>query len=112
MCGVVFKIFLQTLKEENFYFLALVIFTFVVIEAAQGLQIFSLTLISLALYYFVIPKVKHIFSSSMISELIFIFLFYLGVFLSILFYIPIDFGVVKIFILNFILDSIIVGFIL
>ena len=112
MCGVVFKIFLEVVKKENFYFLFLVIFTFLVIEAAQGLKIFSLTLISLGLYYFVIPKIKHLFSSSMMSEFIYIFLFYVGVLISTLFYIPFELDLAKVFLINFLLDSFIIGFIL
>jgi len=112
MCGVVFKIFLEVVKKENFYFLFLVIFTFLVIETAQGLKIFSLTLISLGLYYFVIPKIKHLFSSSMMSEFIYIFLFYVGVLISTLFYIPFELDLATVFLLNFLLDSFIIGFIL
>lgn len=112
MCGVVFKIFLEVLRKENYYFLFVVIFTFLIIEAAQGLKMFSLTLIALTIYYFIIPKIKHIFSSSIMSELIFIFFFYLGVFISTLFYIPFELDLLKVFLLNFLLDSFIVGFIL
>jgi len=112
MCGVVFKIFLEVLKKENFYFLFLVIFTFLLIESAQGLKLFSLTLVALFLYYFVIPRIKHIFSSSMISEFIFILLFYLGVWITTLFYIPFKLEFLNMFILNFLLDSFIIGFIL
>lgn len=112
MCGVVFKIFLNVLKDENYYFLMLVIFTFLMIEAIQGLKIFSLTLIAIVLYYFVIPRIKHIFSSSIISELIYILLFYIAVFLSTFFYTPLSLDLATIFLLGFLLDSFIIGFIL
>ncbi len=112
MCGIVFKIFLKTLKNENFYFLFVVIFTFLIIEATQGFKLFSLTLIALVLYYFVIPKMKHIFSSSMISELIFILLFYVVLLISTIFYIPFNFDLAIVFFLNFLFDSFIIGFIL
>ena len=112
MSGVVFKIFLEVVKKENFYFLFLVIFTFLVTETVQGLKIFSLTLVSLALYYFIIPKIKHLFSSSIMSEFIYIFLFYVGVFISTLFYIPFELDLATIFLLNFLIDSFVIGFIL
>jgi len=112
MSGVVFKIFVDVVKKENFYFLFLVIFTFLVTETVQGLKIFSLTLVSLALYYFIIPKIKHLFSSSIMSEFIYIFLFYVGVFISTLFYIPFELDLATIFLLNFLIDSFVIGFIL
>jgi len=112
MCGVVFKIFLEVIRKENFYFLLLVIFTFLVIESAQGLKLFSLTFIALVIFYFIIPRIKHIFSSSMISELIFVLLFYVGVFISTLFYIPFQLDLAQVFLLNFLFDSFIIGFIL
>jgi hypothetical protein len=112
MCGVVFKIFLETLRSENFYFLFLVVFSFLVIESVQGLKLFTFTMISIVLYYFIIPKIKHLFSSSILSEFVFILLFYVGVYLSTLFYIPFEMEFIWILALNFLIDSFVVGFIL
>jgi len=109
LTGVVFKIFLVSFKKEHYYILAFSILTFLVIEVVQGFKPFSLTIISLFLYYFIIPRIKHTFSSSIISEFIFIFLFYVCLFVSILFYSVFKIEIVWILVYNFIIDIILVG---
>ncbi len=106
--GVVFKIFLETLKKGYYYILLFTIFTFFVIENTQGLGFFSLSIITLILYYLIIPKTKHIFSSYLMAEFIFILLFYVG--FLILNSVIINGDIVLTILLNFLLDSIIVGF--
>jgi hypothetical protein len=112
LAGVVFKIFLNSLKKEHYYIFSYSIFTFLVIETTQGVTLFLLTLISLFIYFFVIPRVKHIFSSSIMAEFIFIFFFYISIFVFVQFNNIFNLDIFLIFILNFILDSFIVGFIL
>jgi hypothetical protein len=110
LAGVVFKIFLEVLKKGYYYILLFTIFTFMVIENIQGLNFFSLSIVTVILYYLVIPKIKHIFSSSIMAEFIFILLFYIGflLFNSVI----VDSDIFLTILLNFLLDSIIVGFVL
>jgi len=110
LAGIVFKIFLDVLKKGYYYILLFAIFTFLIIENTQGLNFFSLTFITLILYYLIIPKIKHIFSSSLMAEFIFILLFYIG--FLILNSIALSSDTTLIVFLNFLFDSIIVGFIL
>ncbi len=110
LAGVVFKIFLEVLKKGYYYILLFTIFTFLVIENTQGLGFFSLSIITVVLYYLIIPKIKHIFSSSIMAEFIFILLFYIG--FLILSSIVINSDIAVTVLLNFLLDSIIVGFLL
>jgi len=110
LAGIVFKIFLDVLKKAYYYILLFAIFTFLIIENTQGLNFFSLTFITLILYYLIIPKIKHIFSSSLMAEFIFILLFYIG--FLILNSIALSSDTTLIVFLNFLFDSIIVGFIL
>ena len=112
LAGVVFKIFLESLKKQYYYILAFSVITFLVIEVIQGFKPFSLTLIALFLFYFIIPRIKHTFSSSIMSEFIYIFLFYLVLLVVTIFYTPFSINMLYVVIYNFLIDIIIVGFII
>ncbi|PIF04085.1 MAG: hypothetical protein CSA86_03045 [Arcobacter sp.] len=112
LAGVVFQIFRVSIKEEKYYLLLFSLMTLLIIENTQGLQLFSLTIISILVYAFVIPKIKHLFSSDIISQSLYIFsfyfLFYLIVQISSLF----DVNLLITFLINIVIDILIVGFIL
>jgi hypothetical protein len=110
--GVVFKIFLDTLKNNSYYLLTIVIFVFLIIEVNQGFKLFSLSLISLFLYYFIIPRLKHLFSSSIMIDITFILSFYFALAIMIQFYDNLNFNILYIFIYNFIFDMLLIGFVL
>ncbi|MEA3353655.1 MAG: hypothetical protein U9Q33_07565 [Campylobacterota bacterium] len=104
--------FITCIQKEYYYKLILVVSFFLLIETIHGLKPFSLTVISFSVYYLIIPRIKHIFSQSGVSDLSFLMSFYL------LFYIYT--GVVSgysidnsiLFIVNFIIDSLIIGFLI
>ena len=110
LSGVVFKIFQSTLKRKEYYLLGFTIFTFLNIENIQGLGFFSLTTISLLLHYIIIPKIKHLISSSGLKEVIYLLLFYFGYFISS--HIIFNFELLKIVLINFFFDIAIIGFVL
>lgn len=112
LAGVVFAIFNEVFKKENFYLTTIVIFTFLVIETIQGMKLFSLTLISFFLYFFIIPKLKHTFSSNFAAKIFYILCFYICLYAFSFFtgYYMSDMNLI--FILNFLLDSLLVGFFL
>jgi len=112
LVGVVFKIFLESLKKQHYYILGFSIVSFMIIEVIQGFKLFSLTAIALFLYYFIIPRIKHTFSSSVMSEFIYIFLFYLITFIVNIFYSALTLNVYYVYLYNFIIDIIVVGFII
>ncbi|MEA3554509.1 MAG: hypothetical protein U9R39_08955 [Campylobacterota bacterium] len=112
LAGVVFTIFLECLKKEYYYMLILSIFTFFVIESTHGFKIFSLSLISLFLYYFIIPKIKHLFSSNTLKEIFYIISFYAIMFLFHIYTNSFDTSSYFIFLINLIIDFIIVGVLL
>ncbi|MEA2017690.1 MAG: hypothetical protein U9N59_04520 [Campylobacterota bacterium] len=112
LVGVVFKIFLDALKKEYYYLLSFTIFIFLIIEVNQGFKLFSLSLISLFLYYFIIPKLKHLFSSSIMINGTFILSFYLCLAIMIQFFDTLNLDIFLVFLTNFILDIFIIGFIL
>jgi len=112
LAGVVFKIFSISIKKGYNYILIFSIITFLVIENTQGVSLFSLTLISLCVYYLIVPRVKHLFSSVLILDFIFIFCFYIIFYLLVQLYSVFDLSVLVTFFVNFFIDILIIGFIL
>jgi len=112
LAGVVFKIFLKSLKKRYYSMLTFSMLTFLVIEVTQGFKPFSLTIITFFLFYFIIPRIKHTFSSSIISEFIYIFLFYFIVFIVTIYYLQFNMDILYKISYNFLIDIIIVGFII
>ena len=112
LAGIVFKIFTVSIRKEYNYLFIFSIITFLIIENTQGLKLFSLTIISLLVYYFIIPRIKHLFSSSFMSDFLYLFSFYLLFYILVQAYIVFDMTLVVVFLLNFFIDILIVGFIL
>jgi len=112
LVGVVFKIFSIAIRKEYNYVMLFSIITFLVIENTQGLYLFSLTIISLCIHYLVIPRVKHLLSSDLMSGFIYVFSFYVLFYLLVQLQTPFDIQMVMIFLLNFVIDIFIVGFVL
>ncbi|MEA3513077.1 MAG: hypothetical protein U9R37_05700 [Campylobacterota bacterium] len=112
LMGVVFKIFLNSFAKGHYYISFLAFISFLVIENIQGFYIFSLAFIALTLYYFIIPRIKHIFSSTIMAEVIFVLLFYIGVLLINKINILVSSEIFITLLLNILFDSFIVGFML
>ena len=112
LAGVVFKILSIAIKEEYNYVFLLTIITFLIIENTQGLKLFSLTIIALLVYYFIIPRIKHLFSSSIMGDFLYMFSFYIIYYLMIQVYSVFDMSIFIMFLINFVIDLLIVGFIL
>lgn len=112
LAGVVFKIFTISIRKEHNYVFIFSILTFLIIENTQGLKLFSLTIISLLVYYFIIPRIKHLFSSSLMSDFLYVFSFYLLFYILVQAYIVFDLSLLITFLVNFFIDILIVGFIL
>ncbi|MGB3751162.1 MAG: hypothetical protein WA945_06300 [Arcobacteraceae bacterium] len=112
LAGVVFKIFAIAIRKEFNYLLIFSVITFLIIENTQGLKLFSLTLISFGIYYLIIPRIKHLFSSVLMLDCLFIFFFYVCFYLMVLFYSIFELPILITFGINFIIDILIVGFLL
>ncbi len=109
LSGVVFEIFIQSLEKKNLYRSIFSIICFLFIEVVLGLPLFIFSLISLFIYYILLQKIKLSFSSDILAQLTYIFIFYFLFFLIMAIINHYDFTIYKIFIYNFILDSIIIG---
>lgn len=109
LAGAAFMVFLESIKNEYFYILIFTILTFCFIEVSQGINLFVFTFISMLMYYFVIPRIEHLFSMSFMGKFIYLLIFYMC-FLFYSFLIDsFSFSTVILVIFNFLLDCFIVG---
>jgi len=109
LAGVTFIAFYTCLKRKYLYSLFFVVLTFVFIEINSGLKPFSLTLLSLFIYIFIIPKTHRIMSLSSLNEYIYILIFYLGVFLIWVMTIGMSDSFIAIIFVNIIIDLLFFG---
>ena len=112
LAGVVFTAFVRSLEKKYNYSLFFLIIAFVIIEVSQGLKIFSLSLLSLFIYLFIVPKLKSVFSSLNIYLITILLIFYLGVILLYRFLGDVNAELISIILINFFIDIFIVGFII
>lgn len=78
LSGILFTAFYRSLKKRYLYSLIFVIIAFLFIEINSGLKPFSLTLLSLFIYIFILPKVDNFDSYNLIHSYIYILFFYIG----------------------------------
>ena len=76
--GILFTIFYKCLKERYLYSLAFVVIAFLFIEINTGLKPFTLSLLSLFLYIFILPKDENYSYDNLSSSYIYILIFYIG----------------------------------
>ena len=112
LAGVVFQVFKMSIIKGHNYILLFSIITFLIIENTQGLELFSLTIISMIVYLVIIPRMKHLFSSNTMSDFLYIFAFYLLFYLLVQIYTSFETTLLITFLINFFIDILVVGFIL
>lgn len=112
LMGTVFYILIRAFRYKYIYTSFFTIATFCLIEATQGFHIFSLLIISLFMYIFVAPRVKYLLSYSIMSDLVLLTIFYFIFFIYYSYFFGLDLVIVILFFINFILDSLLVGFML
>lgn len=76
--GVLFTAFYRCLRKRYLYSLTFVILAFLFIEINSGLKPFSLSLLSLFIYVFILPRVDNSNSYNLINSFIYIIFFYIG----------------------------------
>lgn len=110
--GIVFMFFIQSVKKSYYYLLFACILTFCFIESVHGLSSFSLTLTAVFIFSVLKPQVKHLFSSKIFSKFLYLFLFYFIFFILTYLISEQTNGLILLFLINFVLDSLIFGFLL
>ncbi|BAK73125.1 MAG: hypothetical protein AB7S49_05330 [Arcobacter sp.] len=78
LAGIIFTAFYRCLKKRYLYSLTFVILAFLFIEINSGLKPFSLSLLSLFIYIFILPKVDNSTSYNLTNSYIYILFFYIG----------------------------------
>ncbi len=112
LAGIVFIFFIQSVKRGDYYLLLGSFLTFCFIEVVHGLIVFSLSLISVIIYVLIIPQLKHIFNSKIFSQILYMFTFYISFFtVTCLISDKID-NIYAVFLINFIIDTVFMGFFL
>jgi hypothetical protein len=76
--GILFTAFYRCLKKRYLYSLTFVVIAFLFIEINTGLKPFSLTLLSLFIYIFILPKDESYTSYNVSSGYLYIIFFYIG----------------------------------
>ena len=76
--GILFTAFYRCLRKRYLYSLTFVVIAFLFIEINTGLKPFTLTLLSLFIYIFILPKDEKHTSYNLSSSYIYIIFFYLG----------------------------------
>lgn len=78
LAGILFTAFYRCLRKRYLYSLLFVIISFLFIEVNTGLKPFSLTLLSLFFYLFILPKEENAGPYNSAYSFIYIILFYVG----------------------------------
>ncbi len=112
LAGVVYAAFAKSLEKEHYYSLGFMIVAFSIIELAQGLKLFSLSLLAFLIYIFIAPRLKSALTSIKIFSLIIVFIFYVGIVLLYNFLGEISYELAGIFLTNYLIDIAILGILL
>ena len=76
--GILFTAFYRCLRKRYLYSLTFVVIAFLFIEINSGLKPFSLSLLSLFIYIFILPKVENSNTYNSSNSYIYIIIFYIG----------------------------------
>ncbi|WP_198305266.1 hypothetical protein [Arcobacter vandammei] len=79
--GVLFTGFYICLKKRYLYSLTFIIIAFLFVEINSGLKPFSLTLLSLFIYIFIIPKANQNSSYDLANSYVYMLFFYIALFI-------------------------------
>jgi len=78
LAGILFTAFYRCLKKRYLYSLTFIVISFLFIEVNTGLKPFSLSLLSLFIYVFILPKVENSVSYNTSNSYVYIIFFYIG----------------------------------
>lgn len=107
--GILFTAFYRCLKKRYLYSLAFTIVAFLFIEINTGLKPFSLTLLSLFIYIFILPKDESHTSYNLSSSYLYIAFFYIGLLIIWSMSFGINFNILITLFLNLLIDLIFFG---
>lgn len=109
LAGILFTAFYRCLKKRYLYSLTFVILAFLFIEINSGLKPFSLSLLSLFIYVFILPKVDNSTSYNLTNSYIYILFFYIGLIIMWSLSFGIDERIFLALVVNLVIDLIFFG---
>jgi hypothetical protein len=109
LAGVIFIAFYVCLKREYYYSLVVCIASFLFIEINAGLKPFSLSLLSLFIYLYIIPIINRSMSFSKLNTYIYMLAFYLGMLILWSFIAPVNDLLIYNLIINIFIDFLFFG---
>ena len=107
--GILFTAFYRCLKKRYLYSLTFVVIAFLFIEINTGLKPFSLTLLSLFIYIFILPKDESYTSYNVSSGYLYIIFFYIGLLVMWTIVFGFDLDISVILFINLIIDLMFFG---
>ena len=109
LAGFVFLAFIKCIRNKYYYSMFFITLAMLFIELNNGFPPFTLLLLSMFSYMFVIPKIKKVISFSGLNYFIYIIWFYAAMFVIWSILEGIDITLVGTIFLNIIIDFILVG---
>ena len=109
LAGILFTAFYRCLKKRYLYSLSFVVIAFLFIEINSGLKPFSLTLLSLFIYVFIIPKGDSNSSYDLANSYVYMLFFYIGLFIMWSLFYNMDDRIFLALLLNILFDFIFFG---
>lgn len=109
LAGVLFTAFYRMLRKRYLYSLSFVVIAFLLIEINSGLKPFSLSLLSLFIYVFILPRSENSNTYSTGNSYLYILFFYIGLVVLWGFTFGLDEKVLLALFINFIIDLIFFG---
>lgn len=109
LAGILFTAFYRCLKKRYLYSLSFVVIAFLFIEINTGLKPFSLSLLSLFIYVFILPNSENSTSYNSASSYIYILLFYIGLIIMWALSFGLDERIFGVLVINALIDLIFLG---
>lgn len=109
LAGILFTAFYRSLRKRYLYSLFFVTIAFLFIEINTGLKPFSLSLLSLFIYIFILPRMENTVSYNPINSFIYIIFFYLGLLCMWIFQFGLKEEIFTVFAINALIDLIFLG---
>lgn len=109
LAGFVFLAFIKCVKNKYYYSLFFILLAFLFIELNNGFYPFSLILLAIFSYIFIIPRISQVMSFSGLNYFVYVLWFYSAILIIWAFANTINFTLVSTLFLNIIVDFILIG---
>lgn len=109
LAGFVFLALINCIKKKHYYSMFFMLLSLLFIELNNGFKPFSLILLALFSYVFIIPKIKQVMSFSNLNYFVYVLWFYSSMIVIWSFSNEINISLIGTIFLNIIIDFILIG---